>query len=177
MTATLFPTKRPASDRSIAFMQVLREKAGLDADLTPAEWIALGEDGLTQVYVSRAIDVLKAHLEANPPAKRERATVQVDEGVYEYEGEIYKVKHAVHGSGRLYAQKLCTEGTGKDADVWYEIARGIVTKLRPEHKLTRERAEAFGALYGHCIRCARPLTDEDSISRMMGRVCASKLGW
>lgn len=169
-------TLRRASASAVSYMQDLRAKCGIPRDLTPAEAEVMPV--LTAAYVTRSINLLKADLEAQRAAAPKTAqTVQVDEGVYEMDGVIYKVKTAVHGSGRLYAQRLHVLGEGKDAEVWYEMERGAITKLRPEHKLTKERAQAFGALYGTCIRCARTLTDEDSISRMMGRTCASKLGW
>ena len=98
-------------------------------------------------------------------------------------GEFFKVQIAVHGSGHLYAKKLVVDtepehnedGTiAKAAKIHFEIARGMVFKLRPEWRLTLEQAQEFGALYGSCIRCGRTLTLEESIARKMGSWCFGK---
>lgn len=90
---------------------------------------------------------------------------------------VYKVIVAVHGSGRKYAKRLNTD-TGE-----WDIARGAIRLLRPEHKMTLEQALAVakvvandvqGELYGRCFVCGRTLTNEDSIERFMGPVCAEK---
>jgi Family of unknown function (DUF6011) len=96
------------------------------------------------------------------------------EGMYRKDGEVYKVIIAVHGSGRLYAKRLvmATDGTGP---VGYETARGMVHKLTQADRMTQLEAAAFGHLYGICVRCAATLTDENSIARGMGPVCATKI--
>lgn len=91
--------------------------------------------------------------------------------------EIFKVQVAVHGSGHLYAKRLVVEGEGDDAEVYFEMARGAIFKLRASMKMTMEEAKAFGALYGTCISCARTLTDEDSIYNGYGKKCAGNNGW
>lgn len=92
------------------------------------------------------------------------------EGMYRTaDGQIYKVVHAVHGSGHLYAKRL-------DVDTrTFEIERGAVSKLSMADRMTAEDAAEFGHLYGFCVRCAATLTDEASIERGMGPVCASKI--
>jgi hypothetical protein len=88
-----------------------------------------------------------------------------------HEMKIYKVQHAVHGSGRQYAKVLVKY----DDDSWgFEIARGVIFKLRPEHKMSLEDAKKFGALYGTCCVCGRTLTNEESIEAGIGPICASK---
>lgn len=88
---------------------------------------------------------------------------------------VYKVIVAVHGSGRKYAKRLNTD-TGE-----WDMARGSISLLRPEHKMTLQQAmdvakvvanDVNGALYGRCFKCGRTLTNEDSIERFMGPVCA-----
>lgn len=90
---------------------------------------------------------------------------------------VYKVIVAVHGSGRKYAKRLNT-----DNGEW-DMARGGIRLLRPEHKMTLEEAlkvakvvanDVEGRLYGRCWICGRELTNEDSIERFMGPVCAAK---
>lgn len=93
------------------------------------------------------------------------------EGWYRVDGVIYKVQKAVHGSGQLYAKRLTVaDGTG----VW-EYAKGMVYRLTADDRLTIEEAEAFGKLYGVCGICGKTLTDEKSIARGIGPVCAARL--
>lgn len=103
--------------------------------------------------------------------------VELEDGMYRvalddsHEMKIYKVQHAVHGSGRQYAKVLVQY----DDDSWgFEIARGVIFKLRPEHKMSLEDAKKFGALYGTCCVCGRTLTNEESIEAGIGPICASK---
>lgn len=89
-----------------------------------------------------------------------------------YQDETFrfvKVQKAVHGSGRPYAKVW-----DADSRTWtYE--KGLVYReLRP---LGPQEAKQFGDLYGCCIRCGTVLTDEDSIERGIGPVCAAKMGW
>lgn len=123
----------------------------------------------------------KATAKAAPaaPAKQER--VELEDGMYLFDGNYYKVQHAVHGSGNQYAKVAVIEdvpshlGAAHDeVTVRFEYARGVVAKLRPEHKLTYEQAKAFGALYGTCCRCGKTLTDELSIALGIGPVCGGR---
>lgn len=102
---------------------------------------------------------------------RPASTETVGEGVYLLDGEYYRVLRAVHGSGNLYAKVFDPETQR------FEYARGAMRKLRPEHKVTEEQAKAFGAAYGRCVRCAKVLTKDESKERMMGDVCAGKMGF
>lgn len=91
------------------------------------------------------------------------------EGMYRKNGEVYKVVTAVHGSGRLYAKRL-------DRDVMmYVMAPGALSRLSQADRMTVEEAAAFGKVTGVCVRCAAVLTDEASIERGMGPVCATKI--
>jgi len=49
--------------------------------------------------------------------------------------------------------------------------------LTADTKISPEQARAFGELYGKCIKCDSPLTDEESISRGYGPICARKMGF
>jgi len=42
--------------------------------------------------------------------------------------------------------------------------------------MTVDEAARYGRLYGRCMVCGRTLTDEGSIERGIGPICASK-GW
>ena len=88
-------------------------------------------------------------------------------------GQGVGVQRAVHGSGRLYVKAF---RDGEWIKVNYsarylggELARGEARKA------TAEELGALGKLYGRCLCCGRTLTDEESIARGIGPVCASKL--
>ncbi len=95
----------------------------------------------------------------------------VSEGMYrDPEGVVYKVVKAVHGSGRLYAQRLVIEGTSGR----FEYAGGVIRSLKAEWRMTLEEAKAFGSLYGFCVRCGATLTDDASIKAGIGPICAGR---
>jgi len=134
----------------------------------------------------------------NSPARTlmSAPTVQQD-GMYRnpVTGEIFKVQYnRAQGSGmRLYAKRLVLNIDGheisnptpewagrwsKDRDsARFHYAPGAIRTIRPEWLMTLAEAREFGALYGTCVRCGRTLTAEDSIDRMMGKVCAGKGSW
>lgn len=103
----------------------------------------------------------------------EAPKVVTEDGMYQsVAGIIYKVQKAVHGSGGLYAKKLVQDSDGN----WsFAYAPGAIRGLTPAMRMTPEQAKEFGQLYGICCRCAAPLTDETSIERGMGPICAGKL--
>lgn len=91
------------------------------------------------------------------------------EGFYRRDDVIYKIQRAVHGSGHLYAKRLdVVDGKGE-----WSYAPGVIRQLT--ERLTLAEAEAFGKLYGICAICGRQLTDESSIARGIGPVCANKV--
>lgn len=104
-----------------------------------------------------------------------------EEGFYKVGETYFKVQKAVHGSGRVYAKEL-VELPQRDADGnliekgRWEMARGIVSRLRPEDLLSAEEGAEFGKLYGICMYCWRELTDERSIEVGYGPICADKRG-
>jgi len=85
-----------------------------------------------------------------------------DQGVYRFQGEIYRVR--VLRNGNRVAEWLCG-GV-------YLYAKGMVYRLRPEHRLTLEQAIEWGHQHTACIRCGTELTDPKSIARGIGPVCA-----
>lgn len=93
--------------------------------------------------------------------------LEITEGFYVNNIGIFKVQQALK-SDNLYAKKFDPK-TKK-----WEYFPGAVTKLRPETKMSMEQAADFGHLYGQCIVCSRRLTDEKSISKGIGPVCAGK---
>lgn len=99
-------------------------------------------------------------------------TVEADQ-LYKYQGEIYRTKESK--IGRIYALRLVPGVEGEKGHFVYES--GVVYNLTSDMLLTQEQAKEFGRRFGICCRCGRTLTTEDSINRMMGPICAEKLGW
>lgn len=89
-------------------------------------------------------------------------------------GEIYKVqRNKAQGDGsRLYAKLLTVESNDEKYKIKFIYTPGLMTTIKPEYKMTLQQAEEFGSLYGICVRCGRDLTNEDSIARAMGPICA-----
>lgn len=88
--------------------------------------------------------------------------------------DIFKVqRNKAQGDGsRLYAKKLFIEDNNGKTKLKFEYIRGLLSQIKPEWRMTLEQAQAFGELYGVCVRCGRDLTREESISRAMGPICA-----
>lgn len=113
-------------------------------------------------------------------------------------GEIFKVQwNRASGNGRsLYAKQLFIEtwtpeegekhdpvipldtvvviDDGHEPIMIWKYVPGLLRKVHPEWRMTSEDSTAFGQLYGVCVRCFRDLTNEVSIDRGMGPICAGK---
>jgi hypothetical protein len=80
--------------------------------------------------------------------------------LYVKEGETYLGKIA---GGKLFASRDCSQ-ENKD--------RILAVAADPE-----QAAVAYGKRFGQCSVCARELTNEDSINRGIGPICAERFGW
>jgi hypothetical protein len=121
---------------------------------------------------------------ATPKATNQTEPVELPDGIYFKDGVVYKVVKAVHGSGHSYAKRLVPPRERTDGAVdpvmglqghsrgRFEFAKGAIRELTPDDKMTLEQAREYGALYGICSNCGAMLTDEDSIERGMGPICA-----
>lgn len=101
-----------------------------------------------------------------------RETPKVQEGVYKVGEDVYKVRTAVHGSGNLYASKWSPEDKK-----WIYVGQRVFSRLTDKTRMTAEEAKAWGKLYGRCVRCHLPLTDEISQAHGYGKKCAQNEGW
>lgn len=122
-----------------------------------------------------------------------RGTIADEDGIYRdpKTGRIFKVQYnRASGDGRaLYAKRLLVDGSdvitldgapdaGREVDMTWIYAGGLAKAgVEKAWRMNREDAAKFGRLYGVCVRCHRDLTDEVSIDRAMGPVCAGKMGW
>lgn len=153
-----------ASEKQLGFLRSLIAQKGYE----------IHEDKLAKLGPRDASELIDLLQKMDDRPQKTAPAVKSDEledGMYRMDGEIYKVQHAVHGSGRQYAKQLVGEGS----DWSFEYAAGAIRKLRPEHRMTLEEAKEFGALYGTCCVCGRTLTRESSIAEGIGPVCSGKV--
>jgi hypothetical protein len=127
----------------------------------------------------RISEALKSIIEAKRAEQRAAAPKKEDlsDGFYSLDDTIYKV--VTSKAGRQYAKELVTRKYSDekgDSEREFVYAPGIINRLTPEHALTLEEAEQYGQLYGRCLNCGRVLSNEESIARAMGPVCAGKFG-
>lgn len=134
-----------------------------------------GREGNASKWIDRLIAKLR---ELRTAARRPApGAEELADGTYILDGDIYKVRHAVHGSGRQYASLLVPPAAEGEDATWEYKGQAPLRLLTAEHLLTPELAKKYGALYGVCVRCGRVLTREDSIDRMMGSTCWGKSGF
>jgi hypothetical protein len=105
------------------------------------------------------------------PARVPEADRPQDIGYFLHDGTLFKVVRAIYGSGNLYAKRLDLQA-GE-----FVIAKGMMSYLRESERITEAKAIEFGQsleitpemkIYGKCLICGRPLTDEDSIRNKVG---------
>lgn len=178
--------KRCATEKQVTYLVSLADRAGWDVEDTKVTDFEGRVVELTELAVKVASELIDQLRDA-PRARRAKTDPRIkitEDGMYRLDDTIYKVQVAVHGSGHLYAKRLVIDAPAvRDADgnvvapteAHFERDESAVRKLRPEHRLTAEDAKAFGDLYGMCVRCAATLTDEESIARGTGPVCAGKI--
>ncbi len=113
--------------------------------------------------------------ESNDAYERQSGAL-AEEGFYKVGTTYFKVQKAVHGSGRNYAKELVELPVKGESKGQWEMARGVVYRLRKEDLVSAEEAAKFGQLYGTCCFCWRELTDERSIEAGYGPTCAENRG-
>ena len=174
---------RLASDRAASFWASLR------ADLTDllVEAAGLGVEHPAHVPPVRAelsadecsaeIDAMLDDLrelrgqvrDAQRTARRQATAADAAEleadRLHERAGEVYRTVRS--GAGSLYAKIWTGEG--------WEYARGAIRDLRPEHRMSVERAKELSVRFGRCIRCGALLTADESVERGIGPVCITKI--
>jgi hypothetical protein len=176
MTETI---KRP-TDKQIALARTLLEECeGIDK----AEAIrsslnaALTAGTLSFLDVSNAIDGLIAVKKTTATPMSVTATKVIEEGMYQRDGEIYRVKRSMT-SGRLYAVRLRKETAttlklGEKLSFQYNSQ--YIRKLSPTDRMTLEQAKAAGVLMGCCCVCGATLTNETSVREGIGPVCGGRV--
>jgi hypothetical protein len=179
---------RTASPKAEAFWASLREDlAALVDELAalgqpPAITVPADVEVLPAEQASREIDEMLAGVRALRTVlaqARRMATKTADaaataatdalevDRLYEMDGEIYRTY--LSGAGNLYVKIWTTDG-------WdYAGARGALRHLRPEHRMSVERAKELSIRWAQCIRCGAELTADVSVERGIGPVCITKI--
>jgi hypothetical protein len=89
---------------------------------------------------------------------------------------IYKVQWN-RAKSRKYAKRLVPIGGERlnenfEHVNWaYEYAPGVIHKLQPRDRMSKEDAMTFGLKYGICANCGRHLEQADSVELGIGPVC------
>lgn len=154
---------------------VVRHPRYAEAVAIASEWSRGSSEFQRAMHVKATSGVLSDNMvEAilrNAPAARPEAPAApaITEGMWLLDGDVIKVQVAKLGSGNLYAKRL-VEGT-------FVYEAGLIRRMANATRMTVEQAGEFGKLYGMCIVCGRPLTDEFSIANGIGPVCAGKGTW
>lgn len=157
----------PATDKQLAFIRTLLVERGVTS-VTEDQLLRLSKLG-----ASRTIEKLLAmpKVDAAPATKKAHTLVELPVGMYLVDGEVYKVKKP-NGTGRQYASVLVPGIDGAAGS--FQYAKGMVYKIKPEHKMTIEQAKAHGDLYGQCCCCGAILSNDESIELGIGPVCRKK---
>lgn len=135
------PKVAPSPKQRALIEKLIDELRSLDADLAKAasEYTARmdahnlwtpGREGNISRWIDRLISKVRELKAAMP---------ELEDGMYVLDGVIFKVQHAVHGSGKQYAKRLVPGAPGERAT--FEYAPGMVRKLRPEHRMTMDQAK------------------------------------
>jgi hypothetical protein len=154
------PKSNSISEQQEKYLRSLMDRKGLP---NPDGLIkTLNEAPNPKAAASIAIDEFKALPDAPKPDR-------LQDGIYLVDGTVYKVYHTRHGADQQVAKQL-DPATG----VFEYKGKAPLRKINPEHRMTLEDAKRFGQLYGMCCSCGATLTDETSIERGVGPVCAGK---
>lgn len=125
---------------------------------------------LTKAEARKLIDALTS-LPRKQVAAPTKDEVKQIAGLYELEGNIYRMKKARNGN-HFYAELLTDAETGA-----FEYASGMARKVPAQgRKLSLEEAEALSGLMGCCCMCSRTLTATvegvGPAARYIGPICA-----
>lgn len=156
------PPVRMATAGQVRFMESLARQVGIEFDGSKVPF----------ADVNKELARLKALPRATQPAAKE-----LEDGVYLFGDTYYMLQHAVHGSGRQYAKVITPPAVKGDRATAEYAGTAPLRHLTPDMKLTADQAAVFGEVYGCCVSCFRPLTDERSKAVGYGQTCASNNGW
>jgi hypothetical protein len=172
---------RPATTKALAYWESLRgdlvellvEASNASVPVEVITVPAVAAEPQAEI-VSSEIDYMRASItglrDALRRARREGAASAaaqlVADRLYEVDGEIFRTFES-RSTGNLYAKIWTDEG--------WEYAAGAIRRIRPEHRMTVERAIELSVRFTRCIRCGADLTAAVSVERGIGPVCITKI--
>lgn len=107
----------------------------------------------------------------NIPSERKPEIVP---GMYEKDGMILRVRRAE--AGFLYAMRYIPEESDeRNRFAAFRFMGGLANILKPEDRMTFERAKLLGHMWGQCCVCGRNLTASKSIEEGIGPICAANI--
>lgn len=158
----------PATPSQINYLRDLLGARVIDADVRADIEARLADGTLDKDRASRAIDRLRVA----PKVAAVKVAANIEEGMYRKDGVIFRV-HRSRESGNLYAKRLNFDlFSGSKPNFVY--AKGAISGLTAEHKMSKDEAKAFGVETGICCVCGAFLTDEKSVAEGIGPVCAKR---
>ena len=171
----IFPT-RPATPKQIAFLRTLADQREVPTEGVAVLAARMASGLFTSVEASHTIDTWKTY-----PYKKRAPRKGAEPGYYylpsedeRCEGRFIVVVENKAKTG-TYA-KVLTQQVSIDVTRWaWEYQKGLAFQVADLTPLTIEQAKAWGKLHGHCIICARPLTDPASVEAGVGPVCAKRI--
>ena len=89
------------------------------------------------------------------------------------DGTFYRVQ-SNKAKTSVYAKELHEPQQEGGKPYWKYVGRLPFARLNDKVRLTTDQAAEFGHTHGHCLICTRELTDEESVARGIGPVCAEK---
>jgi len=106
---------------------------------------------------------------------RRPGTRITQEGIYYYEGQVYKVilsQYSSHWQARRLNPKA------EPGEQRWTYIQGMMAVLRAEHRMTAEQSREYEELYGYptCTDCGAPLENDLSRLRRVGPKCWVKNG-
>lgn len=164
--------KKPgASDKMLSYAKTLLETRVSPPEYAMALDLINSGDKLTFKAVKKIIEALKDAPWKPRPARPDAASaVELTEGLYELpDGTIYRLKTAQR-SKRMFAAKA----EFIDGFVRFEYERGGMNRVKPEHKMSLERADELSLKFAQCMCCDRELSNKVSVALGIGPICRAK---
>lgn len=159
---------QPPSEGQLKFIRDLAVFAGVDPDY----YVGL-------CAKQKASDVI-SHLQA----LNLTVVQKLEPGIYLHDGTVVRVRFG--SNGRPYADRLTKLDTPEPTSNGFrthrfERVKGLALRVRPEDRMTKEEAIAFGQEHSVCVNCGKQLDpnirDAEGYMRYIGPVCEQNVKW
>jgi hypothetical protein len=155
------------TDKQIAFINKLLDEK--EHDFTD-------RDDLLNGINRKAASFLIEQLMGKPKKSKQGTPATLEDGIYEYENEVYRVYHTVHGANQQVVSLVNTHAPkeSKKTDKFTYLGKAPLAFLRPEHKMPFDAACKIASAYEWCIACGTILHNDKSVELGIGPVCRGK---